>query len=128
MALPVERGIDGTALRLGDGAAATLVPASAAAIGTRDRVILGIRPEDLRLGPADPRGPALRPGEVRFEGTVIIAEPLGTATQVTFRAHGHELVGMADGRLLPSGGETVAVTIDISLVHLFDPEGARLGA
>ncbi|MBL0932977.1 MAG: ABC transporter ATP-binding protein [Alphaproteobacteria bacterium] len=122
MTLPVVRDGATCALRLGDGA---VIPVSTAAAGTRERVVAGIRPDDLRVEMAGP-GAALRPDEVRFEGTVIIAEPLGSATQVTLRAHGHELVGMADGRLLPASGETVAVTVDTALAHFFDPDGARL--
>jgi len=121
MNLPVERSGAASVLRLGD---AAVIPVSPDA-GARARVVAGIRPDDLRVEIAGP-GAALRPGEVRFEGTVIIAEPLGTATQVTLRAHGHELVGMADGRLLPAAGETVAITVDTTLVHFFDPEGARI--
>ena len=121
MNLPVERSGAASVLRLGDGAAIPVSPDA----GARARVVAGIRPDDLRVEIAGP-GAALRPGEVRFEGTVIIAEPLGTATQVTLRAHGHELVGMADGRLLPAAGETVAITVDTTLVHFFDPEGARI--
>ena len=85
MTLPVARDGAAAVLRLGDGAA---IPVSPAIAGARERIVAGIRPDDLRVEMAGP-GAALRPGEVRFEGTVIIAEPLGTATQVTLHAHGH---------------------------------------
>jgi multiple sugar transport system ATP-binding protein len=126
LTLAVERGEGGAALLLGEGDAAPRIPATSGLVGARDRVILGIRPDDLRVGLAGSE-PEQRPGEVRFSGVVIIAEPLGAATQVTLTAHGHELVGMADGRLLPASGETVSVTIDPAAAHLFDPDGRRLG-
>ncbi len=122
MTLPVARDGAAATLKLSEG---VTIPVSSTAVGSRERVVAGIRPDDLRVEMTGP-STALRPGEVRFEGTVIIAEPLGTATQVTLRAHGHELVGMADGRLLPASGETVAVTIDTALAHFFDSDGARL--
>ena len=124
--LPVERGEGGAALRLGEGPDAPRIPAPSGAVGARERVILGVRPDDLRVGPAATAA-AAGPGEARFEGKVIIAEPLGAATQVTLQAQGHELVGMADGRLLPAAGETVSIAFDPASAHLFDLGGGRLG-
>ncbi|MFY8040443.1 MAG: ABC transporter ATP-binding protein [Bosea sp. (in: a-proteobacteria)] len=127
LTLPVERGDGGTSLVLGDGATAPRIPVLSSTVGARERVVFGVRPDDLRVGPIA-SGSVPRHGEVRFEAVVIIAEPLGATTQVTLHAHGHELVGMADGRLLPASGETVSVAIDPMASHLFDPEGRRLGA
>jgi multiple sugar transport system ATP-binding protein len=127
LTLPVERREGGTSLVLGDGATAPRIPVLSSTVGARERVVFGVRPDDLRVGPIAP-GSVPRHGEVRFEAVVIIAEPLGAATQVTLQAHGHELVGMADGRLLPASSETVSVAIDPTASHLFDPEGCRLGA
>jgi len=127
LTLPVERREGSTSLVLGDGATAPRIPVLSSTVGARERVVFGVRPDDLRVGPIAP-GSVPRHGDVRFEAVVIIAEPLGAATQVTLQAHGHELVGMADGRLLPASGETVSVAIDPTASHLFDPEGCRLGA
>jgi multiple sugar transport system ATP-binding protein len=133
LTLDVEHAGDGPVLLLGVGEGAPRIPAPSALVAGQDRVILGIRPDDLRVGPAGSgplsaavSGPAARPGEVRFSGVVVIAEPLGAATQVTLNAHGHEWVGMADGRLLPASGETVSVAIDPASTHLFHTDGRRL--
>ena len=91
-------------------------------IGNRDRVTVGIRPDDLVITPADAAGE--RPG-ARLQGTVVVAEPLGVTTQVIARVGDHELVGMADGRFVPQAGAPVALTCDVARLHLFDPETQR---
>jgi len=123
--LPVERESSGLSLRLGDGAGAIrLHPTAeqAAALGGRERVIAGLRPDDLRI-----RAPGSASGGAALGGNVVIAEPLGPTTQVTIAVGDRELVGMADGRFLPAAGSTVAADVDPRALHLFAIDGRRLG-
>jgi multiple sugar transport system ATP-binding protein len=122
--LPLARDAAGLFLSLPDeGGRATrldLPVENVAALDRHDRVIMGLRPDDLRVHPAQPGGSAMR-------GTVVIAEPLGATTQVTVATHGRELVGMADGRLILAAGTEVALSVDPAAIHLFSADGRRLG-
>ncbi|WP_342363955.1 sn-glycerol-3-phosphate ABC transporter ATP-binding protein UgpC [Terrarubrum flagellatum] len=124
----VERSGDRIALPLrGEAGDATLIappPERVSALNGHERIVMGLRPDDLRVH----QGDAQVETGVTLPGTVVIAEPLGATTQVTVTAHGHELVGMADGRFLPTAGEKVSLSIDPAAIHLFAPDGKRLGA
>jgi multiple sugar transport system ATP-binding protein len=75
--------------------------------------VYGIRPEHIRLA-----GDGL-PAEV------VVVEPTGSETQVVARLHGHELVCVFRERVLPKPGETIRITPDPGLAHLFDEETGR---
>jgi multiple sugar transport system ATP-binding protein len=87
----------------------------------RSSVILGFRPEDLRVG-----------GEQSWPITVAIVESLGADAYVYGEArlaNGERLpvVVRTDGRTPPSEGDTVEVSIEPRHIHLFDPQsGLRL--
>jgi multiple sugar transport system ATP-binding protein len=120
--LPVvdRQGVAG--LALGASAILTLPGEKAAALGNRQQITAGLRPDDIAIGPG-------KPGSANGEalsGEVVIAEPLGNTTQVIVKVGERELVGMADGRFLPSAGETVDLRFDASRVHLFEPDGSRI--
>jgi multiple sugar transport system ATP-binding protein len=123
--LPLERAGDTPMLVLGHEAGAPIsipVPLSRrAGLEGLSSLTIGLRPDDLRV---------MRPGEtatgVTFTGSVVIAEPLGSTTQVTVRTAGREIVGMADGRFLPAAGEPVALALEPDALHLFGPGGRRL--
>jgi len=83
----------------------------------RPRVVLGVRPEDVRLvSESDP-------GAARFE--VAAAEPLGAETHLLLRAGaGDEAVELrvrTPGFDPRPAGTPVFVAIDAERVHLFDP-------
>ena len=124
--LPVRREMGGLVLALSDGRGGTkrlpVPPTHVAALGHHDRVILGLRPDDLHVRET------AQGDSSTLAATVIIAEPLGTTTQVTIAACGRELVGMADGRFMPPAGTEVSLGIDLTAIHLFSPDGRRLGA
>ena len=82
-----------------------------AALGSRRQVTAGLRPDHLTIAPGKPTGHAAAD---TFKGEVVIAEPLGNTTQVIVRVGNWELVGMADGRFVPSAGETVDLRFDAS--------------
>jgi len=105
---------------------ATFIPVPAGTAGNiegLDRVIMGLRPDDLRVRPAN----ATNGADVTLAGIVIIAEPLGVTTQVTVAARGRELVGMADGHFLPPAGAEVSLGVDPAAIHLFSVDGRRAG-
>ena len=94
-------------------------PAFVAANGTRlplgkapdgldgRKVIYGFRPEHLTLG-----------GSLLLEVSVI--EPTGSETQVVAKLAGQKIVGVFRERIVTRPGEKLAVTPNLSAVHLFD--------
>ena len=121
--LPVVMNDRAAGLALGADAILTLPGDKAAAIGNRPQITVGLRPDDVTVGPGKPAGHAA--GNT-LSGVVVIAEPLGNTTQVIVKVGNREMVGMADGRFLPSAGETVDLRFDASRVHLFEPDGSRI--
>ncbi|WP_421726259.1 ABC transporter ATP-binding protein [Bauldia sp.] len=75
----------------------------------------GVRPEHLVLA------------DDGFPAQVQVVEPTGSETQVFMKLGGHDLVGVFRERVRVNPGETLHLTADPSLIHLFDGEtGARL--
>ena len=108
--------------RGGDMGRLAVAPAQVALLGSHDHIVVGLRPDDLRVWPAH----AGDGTDATLHGTVVIAEPLGTTTQVTLATCGRELVGMADGRVVLPAGAPVSVGIDPAVMHLFSVDGRRL--
>jgi multiple sugar transport system ATP-binding protein len=79
-------------------------------------LIVGVRAEDVRLGPppdATPSG--------WFRGRIDAIEPLGAETLVLVSAGAAEVTARL-GRDVPARvGETVTLSFDAAAVHLFDP-------
>ena len=106
--------IENDNFRTADGT--TFAMPGAERVGNRD-VRLGIRPEHLSL---DPNGLATE---------IVTVEPTGSETQVVLRLGSHDVVGVFRERILQQPGEKLAVGIDATRVHFFDPEtGKRLEA
>ncbi len=76
------------------------------------QAVYGIRPEHLTLG-----------GELRPQVTVI--EPTGAETQVIARLAGEKIIGVFRERVSVMPGETIAMSPDNSLVHLFDAKTGK---
>jgi len=74
--------------------------------------IYGIRPEHLTLG-----------GELKPQVTVI--EPTGSETQVIAKLAGEKIIGVFRERVNVKPGETIAMSPDLSLVHLFDAKSGN---
>ena len=91
--------------------------------GLPERVLVGVRPEDVRLVAAD------APGAAQLE--VAIAEPLGAETNFVLRAPGGvELRTRAPGFDPRSPGSPVHVSLAGARLHFFaaDDDGKRLEA
>ena len=86
---------------------------AAGAIGKS--VTFGFRPEHL----------ALAAGGVQVQ--VVVVEPTGSETQVVVKSGAEEFVCLFRERVTAKPGETIGVTPDPALVHLFDGEsGLRI--
>ena len=71
-------------------------------------VIYGIRPEHLRL---DPHG---------IKATIQVVEPTGSETQVILRVGDITVMGAFRERIAAHHGEALAISPELSLVHIFD--------
>ncbi len=77
--------------------------------------VYGTRPEHFTLG-----------GDLHIAVTVI--EPTGSETQVLGKMAGEKVIGVFRERINTRPGEMLAVTPDLSVVHLFDAaSGKRIG-
>ena len=75
-------------------------------------VAYGIRPGDLGVGAA---------GAQTVPAEVIVVEPTGAETELLVRAGQAQVVIVLHGRTAARPGETIALSVDTSAVHLFDP-------
>lgn len=77
-------------------------------------VVLGIRPEDMRIvGSEEDRGPSL-------EMEVTLAEPLGGSTLVVLERTGWQLTAQTDPRTTIMIGQKLRVRLDMQRSHFFD--------
>jgi multiple sugar transport system ATP-binding protein len=87
------------------------------------RVLLGVRPENVRVGESG------SPREVRIEARVEVIEPLGDETLLYLRVAGQTLIGKADPHKRIAVNDVLPVSVDPDRVHFFDLEtGANLAA
>ncbi len=87
-----------------------LVPATGVKIRQGASVVLGLRPDDLRV--TQEAG--------LFTGTVEVTEPLGSETLVHVSAGGQEIIAKAAGKHPPVLGSSVHLTASPDALHLFD--------
>jgi multiple sugar transport system ATP-binding protein len=104
------------------------VPLSAAVsvVGQDRRVVVGLRPEHLRLQPAGAPGIACRVDAVEFSGadTLVMCGPL-ERDEATLDAPSLQL--LLHDRAAVAAGDRVSLAIDPARVHVFDEsEGQRL--
>ena len=82
------------------------------------QVVFGIRPEhmyDARLSP--PGG--IAPGKMKAK--VDVVESMGSEVHIYFETGGQTFVGVFDPRTQLRAGEEAEVVLDMSLMHVFDP-------
>ncbi|HYF53583.1 MAG TPA: sn-glycerol-3-phosphate ABC transporter ATP-binding protein UgpC [Salinarimonas sp.] len=107
--------VDGPSFVTGDGIRLPLASAPPAAQGRP--VIYGLRPEHVRL---DPDGVPVE---------IVVIEPTGSETQVVAKLGASEIVTVFRERITLGPGETIRISPDPALVHLFDEAtGKRLTA
>jgi multiple sugar transport system ATP-binding protein len=75
---------------------------------------LGVRPEGVRVRAGTGAGAT---------GRVELVEALGADTLIYVDVGGTSLVARQAERTALSPGDTVSVTLDPSVLHLFNPEG-----
>jgi multiple sugar transport system ATP-binding protein len=79
-------------------------------------VVYGIRPEHFVIDP-----------DKGIPAEVVVVEPTGSETQVFAKLGGQDIVGVFRERVTVGPGDTVPLTPDPALVHLFDQEtGSRI--
>jgi multiple sugar transport system ATP-binding protein len=81
--------------------------------GNSDEVILGIRPEDIRIDGAGPH----------TQGEVLAVEPLGAETIVRFRIAGvaSDVLVRGPRTVAARVGDRAPIAFDLASAHLFDP-------
>jgi multiple sugar transport system ATP-binding protein len=103
------------------------------------RVVLGVRPENVREPPASPASvaraarviPAAIPASIAAEGSVPVqarvefVEPLGHEVIVHARIGGDLLVAKVAPRRAPALGAEIELRIDADAIHLFDAVSER---
>jgi multiple sugar transport system ATP-binding protein len=101
---------------------ATLEGELAAAVGglASKNVMLGIRPEDLRLASDAPASYS-----TRLQGIVDVVEPMGSETYVVLTIAGQTLTARFPPRIRASSGDAVEVALTPAHMHVFDAEGGR---
>jgi len=75
-------------------------------------LVFGIRPENIQLQPSE--------GAFETIAKVVVTEPLGAETLVTFDIGGHELVARCSAAFAQPPGTAMPVYLDASRMHLFD--------
>ncbi len=76
-------------------------------------VLVGVRPQDLRLSEGDPAG-------LTVEGKVSVVEPLGAETYVHIDTGEETLVATTTGRSVPHVGAAVRATAHADMLCYFD--------
>ncbi|CAN7743058.1 ABC transporter ATP-binding protein [Mesorhizobium sp. LjNodule214] len=78
-------------------------------------LVFGVRPEHVRIDDAG------------FPAAVVVVEPMGAETQVTFNAQGTEFAGVFRERIRAAPGEIIRISFDPDRIYLFDKQtGHRL--
>jgi len=83
--------------------------------GAPSQVIMGIRPEDVRVVPED--------GDIRAE--VYVVEPLGREDLVTFKFDQEEIRVLVPAPFRGQVGDVMHLELNKDKIHLFNPETQR---
>ena len=88
--------------------------------GSRDGVVLGVRPEDLAIA---------EPGAGSFDAEVYASELTGESVLVTVEIEGRRIAAKADRHTRLGIGESIGIRVDPAHTYLFDAaSGDRLTA
>ena len=89
-----------------------------------ESITLGIRPEDLTIGPGE-RLPA-DAARTAVSGRVLLVERLGGTSHVHCEVGPHRLLASVSTEHLPEVGDLVDVHVPSARVHLFGEDGRSL--
>ena len=78
-------------------------------------MILGIRPEHLRLSP----------GSEGMSAQVVVTEPMGSEVQVLAKHGDEDVIVLFRERFQPAPGETLRLIPDPAHIHMFDAQTGR---
>ena len=108
--------LQGNQVNLGD--ARFEVPASLAnKASSASQLTFGIRPENIALSP--------QPGSVQVLASVVLTEPLGAETLVTFKVGPSELVARCAASFSQRPGTPLPVYLALEHMHLFDAQSGQ---
>jgi ABC-type sugar transport system ATPase subunit len=87
-------------------------------------IVIGIRPEHLTVAIEGSESK----GDIHFEGTVEVVEPLGAETIIEVNCRGVGLLARVKGEILPEVGQTLNLRAESDHFYYFDKEsGERVG-
>jgi multiple sugar transport system ATP-binding protein len=92
---------------------AEIGPTARAAIGRRARVVIGVRPHDVRLGAGE------------NEARVVSNQWLGDQSHLALDVAGKLMVAVSQAEVPATRGDTLRYQISSSRLHVFDPETTR---
>jgi multiple sugar transport system ATP-binding protein len=117
MQLEVANGVrgDGTLRLVGHGIDVVPDERQAAILRAHERVVLGVRPEHLRVARSGERG-------LSADAQVDVVEFLGNGTLIHAGVADRDIVAMIDAREPPRIGDQVVLAADPPQLHLFDAE------
>jgi multiple sugar transport system ATP-binding protein len=100
----------------------TIPPAVASRLSGSRPVVLGIRPEHLRLASEGP----VTAEQTSMNAVVDLVEPLGGEALVHVHAGDHELTAKTRAHELPDAGDRIQLVADGRRIHLFDAESGQV--
>jgi multiple sugar transport system ATP-binding protein len=80
-------------------------------------IVLGVRPENIAAQPSA--------GSAPFTARVELVEPMGAETFLHLRTAAHALIARVHPGVSPALGSTVTLHLDLTSIHLFDPQTTR---
>ena len=111
--------LDGASVSIGAAKLAVPVALQASLAALHERPVeLGIRPENIAAS-------AISETHAALEVEVVVVEPLGAETLVTFHSAGGELVARMPPTVRYSAGQRVTIYLDMDRMHLFDGADGR---
>ena len=90
-------------------------------IAPGQKVLLGIRPDAVKVGDALQRIPQ----QWRTQGKVVISEVLGAHSLLAFLHEGANMIAEVEGRLEVQTDDVLALGFDLQRASLFDPETTK---
>jgi multiple sugar transport system ATP-binding protein len=108
----LKASIESDAIDWGDGVRWARPASGLPDLPERTPLVLGIRPEHVRLGPASG-------GSLQGQGIVQMLEPLGAETLVTLAIGTQSLICRADADIAVKPGHTLEVAMDLRQLQAF---------